>query len=608
MKSLPWRLVRRLGLLVFAFMVLLGTGAPARAQDDFIEQIHSYAFDATIEPDGDLLVEETIVYDFGTTARHGIFRDIPTTLRYDDTHDRVYRLNDVVVWSETAPDTVVEEDGPGGTTRLRIGDADRTITGEHTYAISYRLEGALNAFDDHIELYWNAIGNEWPLRIGDVTAIVTAPAAIERAACYSGPYGSQLPCETSAIDGSTARFTEDVLHAYEGMSFVVSLPTGAVAAGDPILVERWTPQQAFKTDAPQLSSLFALLGLVLAGVGVLVWRTGRDRRSVGNAVDAAFGEGEDHERVPLFGGYDGPVQVEPPDGLRPGQVGTLIDERANPLDVTATVIDLAVRGYLRIEEIEKDGIAGWFGKPDWRLVKLKGDDGLQRYEEILHNGLFAGGDVVLLSDLKDTFASKLKKVQDALYVDAMDRRWFARSPQATRAKWIVIGIVVVALGVALTVAAAAFTSFGLVPLPIVLAGLLLMALSGRMPHRTPAGTGTLIRTLGFKRFIDESERDRARFAEQQHLFTEYLPYAVVFGATEKWARAFAGLDGELPDQSSWYVSRHPFTFMAFSSSMDGFATTAAGTIASTPSSSGTSGFGGGGFSGGGGGGGGGGSW
>jgi uncharacterized membrane protein len=135
-----------------------------------------------------------------------------------------------------------------------------------------------------------------------------------------------------------------------------------------------------------------------------------------------------------------------------------------------------------------------------------------------------------------------------------------------------------------------------------------MAFSTRMPRRTAKGTGVLVRTLGFKRFIDESERDRAQFAEKQHLFTEYLPYAVVFGATEQWAKAFAGLDGELPDQSSWYVSNHPFTFVAFSHSMDGFTTTSAGTIASTPSGSGSSGFGGGGFSGGGGGGGGGGSW
>ncbi|MCU1351899.1 MAG: hypothetical protein JWM05_1108, partial [Acidimicrobiales bacterium] len=111
-----------------------------------------------------------------------------------------------------------------------------------------------------------------------------------------------------------------------------------------------------------------------------------------------------------------------------------------------------------------------------------------------------------------------------------------------------------------------------------------------------------------KQFIDESEKDRAQFAERQHLFTEYLPYAIVFGATEKWARAFEGLDGVLPQQG-WYVGQNAFTVVAFSLAIDGFTVTSAGTISSVPAaSSGSSGFGGGGFSGGGFGGGGGSSW
>lgn len=597
----------RFAVIVVALVVLVGV-APAHAQYEGIEHIAGFRFQAEIEPDGDLAVVETIDYDFGTEARHGILRDIPTRLGYDNTHDRVYRLRDVAVSSETAPDQTAREDGPGGTTRLRIGDPDRTITGRHTYAIRYTLEGALNAFDDHIELYWNAIGDEWDVPILDAIAFVGTPAPIQRVACFAGPAGSFEPCESFTVDGTAATFTEDALGAFQALTFVVSLPPGSVPVAGPFLEERWSFQRAFSATPATLGLGGGLLVLIVAGVGLLTWRVGRDRRAVGSAVDVAFAEHDaEVERVPLLGGREHHVEVAPPDGLRPGQVGTLIDERANPLDVTATIVDLAVRGYIRIEEIPKDG---WFGKPDWRLVRLKtADDKLHEYESMLLNSLFKGrGDEVELSDLKDKFAKRLAKVQEALYEDALAQRWFSHSPQKTRTQWMAIGVVVLLAGVGLTVLAAATTRLGLVPIPVVIAGLLLMALSGRMPHRTAAGTGVLLRTLGFKRFIDESERDRARFAEQQHLFTEYLPYAIVFGATEKWAKAFAGLDGELPDQSSWYVGSRPFTYAVFASSMDGFSTTTAGTIASTPSSSGTSGFGGGGFSGGGGGGGGGGSW
>jgi uncharacterized membrane protein len=129
-----------------------------------------------------------------------------------------------------------------------------------------------------------------------------------------------------------------------------------------------------------------------------------------------------------------------------------------------------------------------------------------------------------------------------------------------------------------------------------------------MPRRTATGYAVLRHAEGFRRFIDESEKERARFAERKNLFSEYLPYAVVFGATKKWANAFAGLDDQPPDTSSWYVGAHVFSYVSFSGAIDSFSVSSAGTLTSSPSSSGSSGFSGGGFSGGGGGGGGGGSW
>ncbi|HYD08502.1 MAG TPA: DUF2207 domain-containing protein [Acidimicrobiales bacterium] len=598
------RLIPRFVALAVALVLL--TSAPAHAQTAG-EQVTSIDAVLTVDDDGSLLIEETIAYDFGANARRGIFRDVPTRQTYDDRHDRRYPMTVLEVSSETAPDQheVITE---GPTTRVRIGDPDRTITGQHTYRLVYRIEGALNAFDDHDELYWNIVGGRWDVPIARVTARVSLPDTVTQVACFAGPTGSTLPCETATSADDTATFSHAALSPGDSTTVVVGLPKGAVPEPAPILDERFSIDRAFARTTGTVTNAFALLGLVVAGLGVLAWRVGRDRRAASGAVDAAFAPTNGpllEERVPLFGGRDVPVMFEPPDGLRPGQLGTLIDERANPLDVTATIVDLAVRGYLRIEEIPKEG---WFGKPDWKLHKLREEEGLVEYERILFGSLFSGGHVVLLSDLKDKFAKKLDKVQDALYADARKRKWFAGDPQKTRTKWALLGVFLAFDGVALTVAAAIWTEWAIVPLPLVLGGLLLIALSNVMPRRTAGGTAVLLRTLGFKRFIDESEKDRARFAEQQHLFTEYLPYAVVFGATEKWAKAFAGLDGELPDQSSWYVGTHAFSVVHFNESLDGFTTTTAGTIASTPSSSGTSGFGGGGFSGGGGGGGGGGSW
>jgi uncharacterized membrane protein len=177
-----------------------------------------------------------------------------------------------------------------------------------------------------------------------------------------------------------------------------------------------------------------------------------------------------------------------------------------------------------------------------------------------------------------------------------------------RLKWRVIGALALALAGAVTVVLAVVSHWALLGLPLVVGGLGLLIGARRAPRRTPKGWGVLRRVSGFRRFIEESEKERARFAERANLFSEYLPYAVVFGCTDKWAKAFAGLDDQVAAATSgWYVSPYPFMIGSFSDSMDSFAVTTSGTIVATAASSGSSGFGGG-SSGGGFGGGGGGSW
>jgi len=561
-----------------------------------------------IERPGDLRIVEQIVYDFATTPHHGITRDIPTRFHYDGRYDRLEPVSSVAVTASPGTPTQTQVSTQSGHTHIRIGDPNRTITGVHTYSIAYRVRGVLNSFRDHDELYWNAIGTEWFVPIEAAAVTVTAPAAVMGADCFAGPQRSNLGCDRSTADGSSAVFSQRALEAQSGLTVVVGLPKGAVDVGPPILQERWSLGRAFSATGATVGGAAALAVVLIGAVVFLGWRGGRDRRFVGSAVDVAFGsDGGRDEPVPLGSGRSVPVEFEPPDKLRPGELGTLVDEAANPLDVTATIVDLAVRGYLRIEEIPKEV---WRGKADWNLVRAKApDDRLLAYERTLLDGLFESGGraQVKLSELRNTFAAKLHEVEDQLYDDAMDRGWFVRRPNRVRSFWTVIGVLASVVGIGVLVALAALTHVALVGVPVALAGLLLLAVAHWMPRRTAKGYGVLQRTRGFKRFIDESEKERARFAERHNLFSEYLPYAIVFHATDKWARAFAGLNGELPDTGGWYVGPGPFTLGAFTASMDGFTTTTAGTIASTPGTSGSSGFSGG-FSGGGGGGGGGGSW
>ena len=348
----------------------------------------------------------------------------------------------------------------------------------------------------------------------------------------------------------------------------------------------------------------------------LASRRGRDEKYLGVTPGLEPGRDQEHttSRVPLFGRDPVAVQFQPPKDMRPGQLGTLIDEHANVVDVTATIVDLAVRGFLRIEEVEQKGL---FRSGDWRLVMLPSapTDELRDYELRLLQGIFDNRSEVMLSQLKQTFSTDLQKVQEMLYDDVTRNGWFRGNPSSVRTRWQLYGVLVALAGAGLTWLLATRTTFGLLGLAIVVAGLVLLFVAPRMPARTRRGTAALAQAKGFREYLVTAEANQIRFEEGEDIFSRYLPFAIVFGVTERWAKVFSdlaasGVDVGVP---AWYVGAYYgaglFNYTAFGSAMNTFSTETSGSIAAaTPSSSGSSGFGGGGFSGGGGGGGGGGSW
>jgi uncharacterized membrane protein YgcG len=601
------------GIAGACFLVALFPSTAHAQIPDWVEHINRFDVAVQIETDGSMHVRETIDWNFGNaTGKHGIFRDIIVRQPWDPdpAYERLYRISNVKVSSPTAPDGV-KQTTEGRILHIRIGDPDKTVSGRHRYVIDYDVAGAPMTYANHDEVYWNAIGVQWPVPIQNATVAVTAPATVTKVACFAGAADSRAPCEQAAKRGKTATFRQALLAPYEGLTFVVAMPKGTIQpAPAPILEKKWNIDDAFSRRTDTIAPATVLLILGVGGALLLAWRRGRDRRYTGSAVDAAMGNvtGDD-EPVPLFEKDAGPVEFIPPEGIRPGQVGLLIDEEANILDVTATIIDLAVRGYITITELEPEGL--FRRRHDYEITSLDkaNDEKLLAYERKILSGLFRSGSPVKLSDLKYKFADDLQKVVDGIYKDAVAEGWYRRSPHTTTTIWRAIGWLVFGLGVGLTVLAAAKSSFGLVPIPLIVTGLVLVAIAHFMPARTAKGSAMYSRVRGFRRLFSEGEEDlRARFAENHNIFSEYLPYAIVFGAAKKWARVFEGLSAEQLGTAGWYSGRDTFSAFYLASAMDDFGTVATGTMyASVPSSSGGSGFSGG-SSGGGGGGGGGGSW
>lgn len=593
-------------VVAVALVVAVLSPGPAYAAPG--ESITSYDTRIGVRADGTLEVTETIRYAFDA-PRHGIFRKIPTRYRFDGTRDRVYPVDEVHVTRDGYPEQLYRTD-EGGYTVLRIGNPNSTVTGTHTYTIWYRVQGALNHVADHEELYWNAVGSEWDVPVHAATVTVTGPAAVGRVTCYTGPSGSDRTCASATASGDSATFGQPDLAPDQALTVVVAFPPGTVHSG-PILAERHDLAAAFRLTPWTVGGA---LGVALLGTALMVgyvWRVGRDRRFVGTLPGLVPGRGEPavEERRPVLGAPPVSVEFVPPDNIRPGQVGTLWDERADLVDVTATILDLAVRKHLRIRELRPNGATT---PTDWELVKLTGaDKNFLPYERTLFRGLFDGRDQVRLSELRGTFRPTANEVRAQLDADLVTQGWYRRSPRAVRLGALGTALLMLVGAGAVTVVLAIATQVALLGLGLVAAALVFLVLHRRVPARTGTGSAMLERVKGLRLYIATTEAEQIRFEEREQIFSRYLPYAVVFGLAHRWAATFAGIDTVA---LGWYEGPAVgWSGVYLASSFDSFTSISVGSVgASPPSVGGSSGFSGGGFSGGfsdgGGGGGGGGSW
>lgn len=575
--------------------------------------IDQFQSDITVEADGSVDITETIEVDFHQREKHGIFRDIPYVYEGFEGETIYSRITDIEV-TQDGNEAKVDIDRTSANIRIRIGDEDEVISGKHTYTISYSVIGVLQSFESFDELNWNVTGDDWEATIEHVSATIHVAAPIKQATCYQGMYGSTTPCASSEFSEDTATFTAHALSPGENLTVAVGYTPGIIPL---IIVEK--PLTLF--DA--LFSRVALMaGTVVLVGGIFIWlrrwyRYGRDRywqRAHLPGVRSDRTEDVVPEKIlPL--GFKQPVSVEydAPDNLRPAELGVVMDEAANTLDVSATIVDLAVRGYLTITEIPKK----WrFGSSDYELARTdKAVTELRKYESVLLEKLFTDGTQVKISDLKNTFYQDLKTVKDLLYKDVIEKKLFAHNPARIRGIYVGVSITIIAAGgilfglLAVLVQQATalelhHTMLAGLSIGLFLSGILGLCFSPFMPRKTAYGREIYQRTKGYELFVSGTEKYRAKFLEREGIFMEVLPYAIVFGVTDQLARAFKEL-GIKPPAPSWYHGVAPFHPALFASNMESFSSSLSSAIASAPSSSGS---GGGGFSGGGFGGGGGGSW
>jgi hypothetical protein len=318
--------------------------------------------------------------------------------------------------------------------------------------------------------------------------------------------------------------------------------------------------------------LTALIVLLIGGAALYALHRfrGRDVGSSGPAtLVASF--------VPVGAG-ESEFQVKA--DLRPGLVGTVADERVDPVDVAATLVDLAIRGHLRIIELTPTGP---HAPLDWTFERLDGPDDLLDYEKTLLDAIAPiDGPAALVSKIGAPIEAVVPKAQDQLYTEVVRRGWFSRRPDVVRDRWQVLAWVVLGAAFLGLVALVAFTGFGILGLVLVGLAVVFIALSQEMPKRTASGVSLLngLRVLSVELANQPlGEIPKARAYEE---ISQVLPYAVVLGGRERWLQALVDADNDPdvpdPDDLPWYRAEGDWHLADLPGAFDSFLTNVEGRL------------------------------
>ena len=260
-------------------------------------------------------------------------------------------------------------------------------------------------------------------------------------------------------------------------------------------------------------------------------------------------------------------------------MGTLGDETVDMKDISATIVDLARRGYLIIDEKKKG---------DFYLIKKKDvDDGLLTYEKTILTKFFDGEKEIRIKDQE--LSSEVAEVKNEMYEQVVTDKLFDKNPQTTQTGYYMVA------GIAL------FTGNFFLAIVAFLFGRV-------MPRKTVFGVEAKNVAFSLKNFLSSQKRQLEFQADKQMMFERLLPFAVAFGVEKIWAKRFESLNITQPSWYHSYSGTNFSTYLLVNSLNSSFRSVATAATPTRSSSGFSSGMGGGGFSGGGGGGGGGGSW
>lgn len=485
--------------------------------------IDKYNVDINIQESGEIKIIENIDVVF-TEKRRGIFRNVPT--RYE-VNGKILKINlDDIEVDRWKYKTTKEKNQ----TVIRIGDANRYVTGSQSYRISYKTRSVFSIYEDHDEFYWNAIGAEWDVPINVAELTVRFPYTwrdqITEFITKVGNANSSGQTIDMVKDENQFSISEKIsLAPRQGVTVAFKIPKNLLPAAAEIKQE---PEANGLVNVDDRTKDW--LSLIPAGLAALLF--GRWRKNGKRQSDPA----------------DIPMQYHPPADMSPAETGTFYDYKVNRRDIISLLPYWGDRGYLRMKNIAEGDGDVYFEK----IKDIPHDE--PQYAIDLFNDLFQSADHTLLSDLKEKFYKSMSSASSAIMKDVKDQELFDEHALKTyHSVWIVIsGILLIVGGV---IIASLINSISLGIASAVL-GLFAISIYFFKPKLSDKGYDLHQYLRGFYNFLKDPNPEKLNelIKEDSNYLFKVFPYAMAFGLDKEWEEFFKEWEVNTPD---WYMYGMP---------------------------------------------------
>lgn len=493
--------------LVVSLVMLASIGYAQAAQ------INKFEASGVLNLDGSFNVNQLINYDFQSNKTNSLELIVP--IKYSDSADKLYTLKIKSL-------TVVDDSGHQASMKSEIrGDnmvIDYRIDGAYfpnitNFQIDYIAQGVVRFGLNEDYFFWNATSNAWPLTIKKTVVKVILPkkvvANVDQMKCLYGLPQKELKCRASVTEKAQSQLVflfDNPFEIFSGESTraYFTLPKGTIY--EPGWLELLT---IFINN-----NWISLIPLPILLIFIIIWRQrGRDPRSSG-AVE---------------------VQVAPPTDMTPAEIGTVLDEKANAVDVMAELFYLASKGYLKITRVFNQTTDDFILT---KLTEIKYSE--PEYQQTILATIFAKGNQVNLSDLNSSFENNRASIYKQIYHSTVIKGLFPHSPARVRAFYASIALVMILGGSYTSVIYFDSNLYGMIS--SIVTGVLIFLISFAMPRRTKKGVSSYEKILGFKFFLmGGTENNVNALARNQFQFENYLAYSFVLGVEKDWAYQYKNI-------------------------------------------------------------------